>query len=104
MMLRVKIHKAYRTIVAVSDPELIGKKFIEDNLQLDLNKEFYGDNSNKIDEEKGIRMMKAEREDDATFNIVGENAVKAAIKAGVINDEEGSIIMIQGVPHALSLL
>ena len=35
-MLRLKIHEAYRRIVALSDPELIGKRFEEGQLQLEI--------------------------------------------------------------------
>jgi len=101
-MLRIKIHKAYRKIIAVSDPELLGKKFEENNLQLDLNKDFYGED--QVDDEKAIEVMRAENTDDATFNIVGEKSIQAAIKAGIIKEKEGSIIKIQGIPHALGLL
>ena len=101
-MLRVKIHKAYRKIVAVCDSELIGKKFVEDNLQLDLQEDFYG--KDEVNEEKAIEIMMAENSADATFNIVGGKSIQAAIKAGVIKEGEHSIIKIQGIPHALGLL
>lgn len=101
-MLRIKIHQSSRKIVAVSDPELLGKKFVEDNMQLDLNKEFYG--GEEVDEEKAIEIMKTESADDSTFNIIGEKSIATAIKVGIINDDPDAIIKIQGIPHALGLL
>jgi hypothetical protein len=41
-------------------------------------------------------------DEDSTFNIVGEESVKAALKAGIIKKE--GITRIQGVPIALVLL
>ncbi|MFC1685877.1 DUF424 family protein [Nanoarchaeota archaeon] len=100
-MLRVKVHRAYRKIVAISDSELLGKKFVENNMQLDINKEFYG--GDELEEEKALEIIKIEDADDATFNIVGEKSIQAAVKAGIIKDEKGSILKIQGIPHALGL-
>jgi len=101
-MLKIKIHNAYRNIVAVADAELIGKKFIDEkaNMQLDLKESFY--DGDAVDEVRAIRIMRTANSDDATFNIVGERAIDAALKAGVI-DKKG-IIKIKGIPHALGLL
>ena len=46
--------------------------------------------------------MKAESAEDSTFNIVGKNAVNAAIKAGLIT--KGSVDHIKGIPFTLILL
>ena len=40
--------------------------------------------------------------EDATFNIVGEESIKIALKIGIIN--KNGIKEIQGVPFALVLL
>jgi len=100
MTIKIKIHEAYRNIVSVADADLIGKKFVDGNLQMDVKESFY--NGHEVDESKAIRMMKAAAADDATFNIVGEKSVQAAIKAGII-DKKG-IIKIKGIPHALGLI
>ena len=42
------------------------------------------------------------KSEDATFNIVGERAVNAAIKAGLISED--SVRTIQGIPFALVLM
>ncbi len=96
----VKIHKSYRTIVAVCDAELLGKRFEEGKMQIDVSDAFYG-GEKKTDKEV-IELLKDSATEDATFNILGEKSVNAAIKAGII-DEKG-IIMIQGIPYALGLL
>ena len=47
-------------------------------------------------------IQKIANSDDATFNIVGKNSIKAALKAQIIS--ENGIIKIQNIPHALGLL
>lgn len=95
----VKIHKSYRKIIAVCDSELVGKKFEKGNMQLEVREDFY--HGEEKTESEVIEILKIAEADDATFNLVGTKAVKAGIKAGIINKE--GIIKIQGVPHALGL-
>ena len=99
-MIKIKIHAAYRKIIAIADSDLIGKRFEEGNLQLDIKESFY--NGDEMDEKKAIDMIKSAVTDDATFNIVGKDSVKTAIKAGIISKE--GVIKIQGIPHALGLI
>jgi uncharacterized protein len=96
----VKLHKSYRTVVAVCDSNLMGKKFEEGIRQLDVRESFYKDKN--ISYEETVELMKFQAKEDATFNIVGEEAIKAAQEAGII-DKEG-ISEIQGIPYALVLL
>lgn len=96
----VKIVKAYRDIVTVCDSNLIGKKFEEGNLQLDLKEDFF--KGDELSEEKAIKVMKDMVNEDATFNIVGPESVKAALNAEIISEE--GVKKIQGVPFALILL
>ena len=96
----VKIHESYRKIVAVCDEELLGKKFVEGKLQLDVKESFY--NGEKTNEEDLVLMLQEADKDDATFSFVGEKSVKAGIKAKVINKK--GVIKVQGIPHALGLL
>ncbi|MCS7134728.1 MAG: DUF424 family protein [Candidatus Pacearchaeota archaeon] len=100
MQVLIRIHEAYRKIVAVCDPELLGKKFEEGNLQLEINERFY--NGKKIDEKSAIKILKKAQAEDACFNFVGEKSIKIAIKAGIIDKE--CVLRIQGIPHALALL
>ena len=90
----VKCHKDEkgRPITAVCDSDLLGKKFEEDNKQLDLTADFYK-GEEKTDEEIGDLMRNA-----YIVNVVGENAVTLALKEGVIEKEH--IIKIAGIPHA----
>jgi len=96
----VNIIKTYRNIVAVCDKELLGKKFEEGIFQLDVKESFYkGEEKSK---EKVIELMKSFSDEDATFNIVGEKSVAAAIEAGVIDKE--SVGEISNIPFALVLM
>lgn len=79
-------------IVAICDSELIGKKFNEGRLTIDIKGSFYG--NTKVSLEYGLERLKK-----ATIaNIVGEKIVNAAISEGLIPRE--SVIFIDGIPHA----
>jgi|TARA_Y100000034_G_scaffold79823_1_gene95813 hypothetical protein len=95
----VNIIKTYRDIVAICDSDLIGKKFVEGEFQLDIKESFFKGKEESVEEVKKImtNMIK----EDATFNIVGENSIKTALDTGIISEE--GIKKIQGIPFALIL-
>ena len=96
----VNIIKSYRDIVAVCDSDILGKRFEEEEFQLDVKESFFkGELKTK---EEIIEIMKDMKLEDATFNIMGERAVATALEAGVI--QEGHIGKIAGIPYALILL
>ena len=99
-MFFVKVHKSYRTVVAICDSELIGKKFEEGIKQLDVRENFF--KGNLVSEKEVIKIINFQSKEDATFNIVGEKSVKAAKKAKIINDR--GISKIKNIPYALVLL
>lgn len=96
----IKIHKAYRDVVAICDKELLGKLFEEGKFQLDLKESFFG--GEKLDKEEIIKAIKELSREDATFNIVGERSVSAALEAEIISSE--GIKKIKGIPFALVLM
>ncbi|MCM8774704.1 MAG: DUF424 family protein [Candidatus Omnitrophica bacterium] len=96
----VKIHKSYRYVVAICDSNLIGKKFEEGNLQLDLTGEFY--KGEEIEEGKLREIIQDMVREDATFNIVGEESIKLCLECRIIKEE--GIGKIKGIPYALVLL
>ena len=96
----VKIHKAYRYIVAICDSELLGKTFEEGIKQLEIRESFY--NGEEYNEQETVKIMKDLSREDATFNIAGEKSVQAALKAGIISKE--GIKKVQKIPFALVLL
>ncbi len=92
-MILVKIHKTkFRDVIAVCDSSLIGKKFEENGLQLDITERFY--KGEAMPEEKIIIIL----ENAENVNIVGEESMKLGIKAGIIIKE--NILTIEGIPHA----
>ena len=96
----IKIHNSYRKIIAICDNNLIGKTFEQDNKVLDLTTTFFeGEEKN---EQETFKIMQQGSMEDATFNIVGKNSIKLALKAGIIKQE--GIIKIQDVSVALVLL
>ena len=96
----IKIHDSYRKIVAICDSDILGKKFQQGNFQLEVNEGFYcGEKKSPEEIEEIIKDLIKE---DSTFNLVGEQTIKLALKLELI-DEEG-IIYIQGIPHALILI
>ena len=98
--MQIKIHKSYRTIVALSDTDLLGKTFEEGIKHIEIKPAFFkGEEKNK---EEVIEILKDMKKEDATFNIIGKESVECALKSGIISKE--GIIMIDNVPIALVLL
>jgi len=95
----LKIHQSYRNIVAVCDSDLLGKTFEDGNFQIEVKESFF--KGEEVPESKVIFMMKKMSMEDATFNIVGKEAISAAIKAEIISED--SVGEIQGIPFALVL-
>ena len=98
-MIYIKVYKSTREVVAVCDEELLGRKFEEGKKQLDVRESFYkGEN---VSYKKTVEMMRRHSKNNATFNIVGPNSIKAAKQAGIITDAH--IGKIKGIKFALFL-
>lgn len=99
----INIIKSYRDVVAVCDSDLLGKEFEEQGYKLNIKEDFYNSKSARnVSEDEAIDIIKAMSKEDATFNIVGENSIKAALKSGII--KKHGIKKIQGIPFAMTLL
>ena len=96
----IKIHKSLRTVVAICDSDLIGKKFEDKKRQLFVRENFYKDK--EFDKKDILKIMQIQKMEDASFNIVGKESIQTALEAGIINKE--GIHKIKGVPFALILL
>lgn len=96
----IKIHESYRKVVAICDEEVVGKTFEEGNRLLDVKESFY--KGDEIEEERVVERLRQLNLDDATFNIVGEKAIKGAIDAGIVSEE--NVSRIQNIPFALVLI
>ncbi len=93
-MILVKIHENKGSeIIAVCDSDLLGKKFTEGKLHIDVNENFY--KGKEMPRKSIIRILKACK----NANIVGKESMKLALENSII--EETSIIRIKGVPIAL---
>ena len=94
----VKIHRTQdgRKVVAICDSDLIGKKFEEGKLQLDLNSSFY--KGEEMGEERVIELVKG----SCIINMVGKKSMEFALKLGVVDKKD--IIKIKNIPHAQAIL
>ena len=91
-MIYIKIHKGNEIIVAICDKELIGKRFSEGKLCLNVKKDFY--KGELMDKDKVKEILK----NATNLNIVGKKAIGLALKEKII--DKTSILRIKGVPHA----
>jgi hypothetical protein len=95
----VRIIKSHREIVIICDKELIGKKFDQGEFQLNIKENFFqGEEKTK---QEVIEIIGRMAQEDATFNIVGNKSINAALETGIINKE--GIKTIQDVPFAMVL-
>ncbi len=96
----VKIHKSYRSIVAICDDNLLGKKFEEDSKQLDVRENFY--KGQQMSKEELMTLIKREAKEDATFSIVGSESLNVAVESGLIAKNSWKIV--KGIPFVLVLV
>lgn len=89
-MILLKIHN--EGLISLCDSDLIGKKFEEGELQLDVSKRFY--NGKKASKKEIVSALK----DAKTANIVGDESIKFALDEKIITKE--TVKEIDGVPHA----
>ena len=94
----VKLHKTTEgnRIVAVCDNELVGKRFEEGKLQLDLTSNFYKGEEKK--DEEIIKLVNV----PCVLNIVGERSINFFLKLGKI--DKNKILRIKDVPHAQAIV
>lgn len=90
----VKIHKSQegKIVLAVCDKDLVGKKFDERGLQLDLGSSFYRGEEKSEDEVR--ELLKAAN----YINAVGKESINFCLKNKLI--KEGNISYIKKIPHA----
>lgn len=93
-MFIVKVHKtAQGKVVVISDKEIIGKKFEEGELQLDLSKDFYAG-----EEETNQEKLKELSRDTYLLHLTGRKTVEYFTKLGLV--EKDRILHVNGTPHA----
>ena len=79
-------------MVAICDNELIGQKFEEKNLQLDLSSDFYKGEDKS--EGEIVKLIKG----SYVINAVGEKSVGLCLKLGLLDEKD--VINIKNIPHA----
>jgi hypothetical protein len=90
----VKKHSSQgRLVIAVCDNSLVGKKFEEGDLILDLSSDFYKG------EEMGEEELKELVKKANTINVVGEESVGFFIKEGIVSENE--VKEISGIKYSL---
>lgn len=77
-------------LLIITDKEIINKKFSENNLKLDLSKEFYQGEEKTKDE---INLTEAR-----DLHFTGKEAVAFGVEKGLIDPKR--ILYIENIPHA----
>jgi len=92
-MIWIKVYNTQgEVLLAACDDGLLGKKFEEGELQLEVSESFYG--GERVTNDTFVDRLKA-----ATIvNIVGREAVEIAAALGMVDRE--CLLEISGVPHA----
>ena len=89
----IKIHKKREdAITAICDEEIIGKRFDEGDIHLEVSERFY--NGRLIGDDAAADEMNNAR----ILNITGKNIINLALKKGVI--KKSNILQVQRIPHA----
>ena len=92
-MISVKIYlHGNDMLVGACDEELLGKKFVEGKLQLEVKRSFYDGHRVTAD------TLRNYLERATIANLVGKKTVECGIKMGLIDPD--CVITIQGIPHA----
>lgn len=91
-MFYYKIHRsAGKTLLAACDEEILGKRFEDGNLVLDIKEGFYRG------EKAGNEVVELFQKADI-INIAGNKIISLAIKGGWVSKK--GIIKVKGTPHA----
>lgn len=79
-------------LLVVTDADILGKKFEENKVQLDLTKKFYqGQEKNEAEVQEAIKEARH-------LHLTGIAAVTIGINLGLINKE--NVIYVKKIPHA----
>ena len=92
-MIWIKVYNTQgEVLLAACDDGLLGKRFEEGELQLEVSESFYG--GERVSNDAFAECLRA-----ATIvNIVGREAVEIAADLGML--DRGCLLEIAGVPHA----
>ena len=79
-------------LLAISDSDIIGKTFKEDEVEIKVTEDFYSDKLCNDTEAKDLI------KNSTIINAIGENIINLLLKENMIDEEK--ILRISGVPHA----
>lgn len=89
----LKLHKSQgERILAACDQEILGKKFSEGNLKLEVKKNFYKGTLTPL-EELGKKIPQA-----TIVNLAGNAVVNFALEKNLV--KEGNVLIISNIKHA----
>lgn len=92
-MITLRMHRLGRELLlAAADKDLLGKELRDEEIKLEVDKEFY-EGEDATEEVLLNRLSMC-----SIANLVGEETVGAALRAGYL--DEDCILRIAGVPHA----
>ncbi|MCL4399294.1 DUF424 family protein [Candidatus Parvarchaeota archaeon] len=93
---RMRVHDSFsdQKVVAVSDPDLIGRTLRDARKEIEftVSEEFYGS-----DEYEAGEVLDFIRHAD-NINLIGNNIIDAVIKEGIVREE--NVLVIDGVKHS----
>jgi len=95
MIVKVHNRSGGKKIISICDKELVGKKFNEKKIQLDLSSNFY---KGKEKTEEDVRKIVKEA---YILNIAGKKSVGFCLKEGWIS--KNNIMRIKNIPYATCL-
>ena len=81
------------SMLNICDAELLGKKLTQDELNMNISKNYYGEKL--IEKEEAEHLMK----NSSIINMVGKETVSLSIKLGI--GTENGIKIISGVPFLI---
>jgi hypothetical protein len=89
-------HSGREVLIAACDCELIGKRFAQGHLQLEVCADFFGAEK-ATDKDLEVALSKA-----SIANLVGERSVGNAIRLGYVDSK--NVLLIDGIPCAQMVL
>jgi hypothetical protein len=82
-------------LVSVCDPDCLGETYENGKVSLTVTEDFYGgDDAEEADEEQVVDSLHRA----AVANLVGEETVRVAVEAGVVDEE--TVLELEGTLHA----
>ena len=94
MQFSVKVTDYQKNIMLnICDIELLGKNIIQDDLKMNISKNYYG--QKLVDKEEATTLLK----NSSIINMVGQNTISLSIKLGI--GSENGIKSVSGVPFLI---